>query len=215
MPAPNVREAFSINASGEMKLKNYAPYMRDGVETCAVLDGEFRPMKITDYAAANKKFGLLGQGNQEIYVDSLRSPEDKKRKGLFDKLSPQQREAHMEGLKEVGLTYGETDKNAVRDKTLNGGAGRNEAVWSVGGRPVTDRNMSVSTVSFNEGGNMYSAGRMAGAYGETNPDYQAGAASRLAKEAGITIEQAGANLQSPAAIKFRKQMATSGPGGTR
>ncbi len=213
MPAPNVRAAFSITAQGEMKEKNYSPYLRDGVETCAVLDGDYRPMKKTDYSAANKKFDLLGQNDQDIYADSIRDQDDKKRKGLFDKLSPTARETHMKGLQEVGLTYGGTDTNAVKDRVLNGGGGGREAVWSVAGRPVIDSLMKdVSVVSFNEGGNLYAAGRMAGAFKESNPDYIPNAANGIARETGISREQAAQNLQSPAAQKFRQQQ-SKGPGG--
>lgn len=207
MPAPDVRSAFSINSAGKLAEKNYAPYMRDGEPTCAVLDADARVMKKSDYKNANRKFNMLRSGTQEIYSDAIRDEKDKRRKGLYEKMSQSERTAYEKDLKEVGLTHGRTDANAIADSQHNGGHKGRESVWNVGGRPVVDSLMgSIGVVSFNEGGNIFEAERMEGAYKEGGDR----GASMLARTAGISPEVAAAAMTSPAAQKFRASQIKNG-----
>lgn len=154
MQLESIRAEF-YGRSGQLMQETFRPYQRnDGQAVTAVTaveNGSLRLVGQQDYDKAVKAYNKLGYTHQDVYADSTRSPNDKQRQGLYEKLSPDQKKSYGAALQKAGLNGGDIDAQSIKDHVFNSGRKRRETVWNVSGRPVVDSLMTRVAITFYKG----------------------------------------------------------------
>jgi len=169
-----------------------------------------RHIRHDEYDAIIAAFGKLDPRMQAImkaqalhahsFVQDTPSP--------LSNLSRSESEKFVEAISAAGLDLSARSLTVVNDH-VTGRAGRNEAVYSVGGRPLPERSMTPVQVSFCMGRNFFTVKRIMAAFSDYGHDNNR-LALALQREVGLENFEASKILDAPATPRIRSYTATQG-----